>query len=95
MHEVRLNEDGRMVNRKLLSKALKLENQGLLVDFAWKETILAEEVHLNELVIKGCDNIEIPVSLQKIGNLKVISTKLSVPAFEMGVKWLKDFFYNL
>ncbi len=53
-----------MVNRKLLSKALKLENQGMLVDFAWKKEILAEEVPLNELVIKECDNIQIPISLQ-------------------------------
>ena len=55
--------DGQIVNRKLLCKALKLENKEMLVDFAWDKNIPAEEVPLNLLVMKECDNIQIPVSI--------------------------------
>jgi hypothetical protein len=46
-----------------LCKALKLENKEMLVDFAWDKNIPAEEVPLNVLVMKECDNIQIPVSI--------------------------------
>lgn len=64
--------DEKIINRKLLSKALKQENHEMLVDFAWEKKILAEEVPLNVLVMKECDNIQIPVSLQVMSNYRFL-----------------------
>lgn len=59
-------ENGESSNhRRLLSEAVKLQNQTKFLDFAWGMKMPVEKVCLNPLNVLELDiNIQLPVSLQ-------------------------------
>ncbi|XP_059351628.1 uncharacterized protein LOC132088039 [Daphnia carinata] len=62
--------------RNLLSEAVKMENQGKFLEFAWGMEMQVEEVSLQPLRVVEVDlNMQVPISLQNIILLKEISKK--------------------
>ncbi|KAI9558955.1 hypothetical protein GHT06_015744 [Daphnia sinensis] len=62
--------------RNLLSEAVKMEDQGKLLEFAWGTEMQVEEVPLKPLRVVDVDlNIQVPISLQNIQLLKETSKK--------------------
>ncbi|XP_057379541.1 uncharacterized protein LOC130701601 isoform X2 [Daphnia carinata] len=70
-------ENGDSLNyRSLLTDAVKMENQGKFLEFAWGMEMQVEEVPIKPLRVVEVDlNMQVPVSLQNVELLKEISKK--------------------
>ena len=58
-----VDETARPIDKEGLAKAMKLSNQGTMVNFVFGKEVLAEEISVNSVKLRELGDIQIPVSL--------------------------------